>query len=73
MIIRLRSVNELFAKITLQALRRMAAQNPDQIPLVWIHDYHLMLAANTIRQVRENALLILRSLTNIFQLGFLHS
>lgn len=23
-------------------------------PLIWIHDYHLMLAANTIRQVKLN-------------------
>ena len=25
----------------------------DQVPLIWIHDYHLMLAANTIREVAE--------------------
>lgn len=25
-------------------------------PLIWIHDYHLMLAANSIRQVKLNSI-----------------
>jgi len=46
-------VNDHFAEITLQALRKMLKENPDQVPLVWIHDYHLMLAANTVRTVAD--------------------
>lgn len=46
-------VNKNFADLTLSALRRATKENPDQVPLVWIHDYHLMLAANTIRQVAD--------------------
>jgi trehalose 6-phosphate synthase/phosphatase len=44
--------NAVFAEKTLEALRRandkMSADDPP--PLVWIHDYHLMTTANTIRQ-----------------------
>jgi len=47
-----RKVNEKFAEETLKALRGME-KDPDNVPLIWIHDYHLMLAANTIRQVAE--------------------
>ena len=46
-----RNVNEKFAAITLDALRRMLRENPKETPIVWIHDYHLMVAANTVRQV----------------------
>ena len=46
-----RKVNEIFATATLTALRRSIDENRDQCPIIWIHDYHLMLAANTIRQV----------------------
>jgi len=45
-------VNEKFARATLQSLRKME-KDPDNVPLIWIHDYHLMLAATTIRQVAE--------------------
>jgi trehalose 6-phosphate synthase/phosphatase len=48
-----KKVNENFAICTLKALRQRLAENPDQVPLIWIHDYHLMLAANTIRQVAD--------------------
>lgn len=51
-------VNEIFAAKTIEAIRTTdrdrrqrgedTAANP---PIVWIHDYHLMLAANTIRSV----------------------
>ena len=47
-----RAVNEKFAAITLDALRRMTREALKHKPIVWIHDYHLMVAANTIRQVR---------------------
>ena len=47
-----REVNEIFALKTMEAVRRMnverAATN-GPTPIVWIHDYHLMLAANTLR------------------------
>ncbi|XP_059085685.1 uncharacterized protein LOC131882533 isoform X3 [Tigriopus californicus] len=48
-----KKVNEDFSEITLKALRKMQTDHPEQVPLVWIHDYHLMLAANTIRQKAE--------------------
>jgi len=47
-----RNINQRFAQETLAALRNLP-QDPDNVPLVWIHDYHLMLAATTIRQVAE--------------------
>ena len=47
-----REVNEIFALKTMEAVRRMheerAATN-GPTPIVWIHDYHLILAANTLR------------------------
>ncbi|KAF2364433.1 Trehalose-phosphatase [Trinorchestia longiramus] len=43
------AVNEEFAKLTMEAVHKCYAQQPDQVPLVWIHDYHLMYAANYIR------------------------
>ena len=46
-----RKVNEKFAEVTINALKKTLEGNPDQLPIIWIHDYHLMLAANTIRQV----------------------
>ena len=44
-------MNELFALKTVDAIRNMARQpSPSSsTPIIWIHDYHLMLAANTIR------------------------
>ena len=49
-------VNEIFAARTMTAVRKMnearMAHQPDSRPdppIVWIHDFHLMLAANTIR------------------------
>ena len=44
-------VNELFALKTVDAIRNMAKQpsSYSSTPIIWIHDYHLMLAANTIR------------------------
>ena len=52
-------VNEVFAHRTMSAVREVhrvrmeanEANRPDP-PIVWIHDYHLMLAANTIRWER---------------------
>ncbi|KAF4521294.1 hypothetical protein B566_EDAN002298 [Ephemera danica] len=46
-------VNKEFAEKTMEALRLMSERNPSSTPLVWVHDYHLMLAANTIRQQAE--------------------
>ena len=45
-------MNDNFSEAVLKALRQVTKENPEQVPIVWIHDYHLMLAANTIRQVR---------------------
>uniref|UniRef100_A0A2P2HXG2 Alpha,alpha-trehalose-phosphate synthase (UDP-forming)-like n=1 Tax=Hirondellea gigas TaxID=1518452 RepID=A0A2P2HXG2_9CRUS len=44
-----REVNEEFAKLVIQAVHKSYKKTPDRIPLVWIHDYHLMYAANYIR------------------------
>ena len=47
-----REVNEIFALKTMEAVRKMSAEraaNGGPTPIVWIHDYHLMLAANTLR------------------------
>ena len=48
-------MNELFANATVDALRKLdqkmheEGKVPDAAPIVWVHDYQLMLAANTIR------------------------
>jgi len=53
------TANKEFAECTLRALRSVAksdstsASASHNIPLVWVHDYHLMLAANWIRQGAE--------------------
>ena len=49
-------VNEEFALKTLEALRQVHLQllqedNDELVPIIWIHDYQLMLAAAMIRQV----------------------
>jgi trehalose-6-phosphate synthase len=51
------SVNREFANRTLQALRKSLRELDEQekfetCPVVWIHDYQLLVAATTIRQVR---------------------
>jgi len=47
-------INEVFAETTLQAVRNIRRQQENEkkssVPIVWLHDYHLMLAANTIRE-----------------------
>eukprot|EP00096_Caligus_rogercresseyi_P014871 TRINITY_DN7350_c0_g1_i1.p1 TRINITY_DN7350_c0_g1~~TRINITY_DN7350_c0_g1_i1.p1 ORF type:complete len:769 (-),score=99.59 TRINITY_DN7350_c0_g1_i1:124-2430(-) len=43
-------VNQAFADKTLDVIREMLHKNPKASPLVWIHDYHLMLAASAIRE-----------------------
>ena len=52
-------MNELFAIKTVEAIRiahkkRLEEYGEDEdvpTPIVWVHDYHLMLAANTIRDI----------------------
>lgn len=45
-------MNEMFADQTVHALRLLQKDKPANVtPLIWIHDYHLMLMANWIRQV----------------------
>lgn len=47
-------VNRYFAKSTLEALERCHERKTNSsAPIVWIHDYHLMLAANWIREKAE--------------------
>jgi len=55
-----KKVNELFAERTVAAIRQLDQErhlNGDDVaanpPIVWVHDYHLMLAANTIRNTCE--------------------
>lgn len=42
--------NKEFAVCTIKALNSLPKSAPDE-PLVWLHDYHLMLAATWIRKV----------------------
>ncbi|CAG9820300.1 unnamed protein product [Phaedon cochleariae] len=44
--------NKEFAECALKALRSLP-KTSTEVPLIWIHDYHLMLAANWIRQAAE--------------------
>jgi trehalose-6-phosphate synthase len=51
-------VNAAFAESTLKALRTTLAQldaegRSDVIPVVWVHDYQLLVAATTVRQVSK--------------------
>ncbi|CAG5099795.1 Similar to tpsp: Bifunctional trehalose-6-phosphate synthase/phosphatase (Thermoproteus tenax (strain ATCC 35583 / DSM 2078 / JCM 9277 / NBRC 100435 / Kra 1)) [Cotesia congregata] len=50
------AVNEEFAAKTVKALEQIHEEQkskPNGTPLVWVHDYHLMLAANWIRQAAD--------------------
>ncbi|KAF5294009.1 hypothetical protein FQA39_LY13563 [Lamprigera yunnana] len=52
-------VNKEFAERTFKVLRKMKISDEDIVrdaPLIWIHDYHLMVAANWIREgtIEEN-------------------
>lgn len=49
-------MNQLFAEKTIVALKTLLSEQPNASPLIWIHDYHLMLAANWVRQVSINIL-----------------
>lgn len=44
-------MNHLFAKKAIEAVERLLQQDKDILPLVWVHDYHLTLAAAMIRKV----------------------
>ncbi|XP_055380660.1 uncharacterized protein LOC129611506 [Condylostylus longicornis] len=46
-------VNKHFATKTIDALQRIHKNNNQSAPIVWIHDYHLMLAANWVREEAE--------------------
>uniref|UniRef100_A0A182SFJ4 Uncharacterized protein n=1 Tax=Anopheles maculatus TaxID=74869 RepID=A0A182SFJ4_9DIPT len=47
-------VNKEFAARTIEALEKAVNNNTHPgVPLIWIHDYHLMLAANWIREVAD--------------------
>lgn len=45
-----REVNAEFARLTVKAVQQLSETHPGSVPLVWLHDYHMMLAANTIRE-----------------------
>lgn len=45
-----RKVNAEFARLTIEAVKQLSETHPGSVPLVWLHDYHMMLAANTIRE-----------------------
>uniref|UniRef100_A0A182J7Z1 Uncharacterized protein n=1 Tax=Anopheles atroparvus TaxID=41427 RepID=A0A182J7Z1_ANOAO len=48
------TVNKEFAARTIEALERCLKKNTHPgVPLIWIHDYHLMLAANWIREAAD--------------------
>lgn len=51
--------NKEFANCAIKALKSLpkSSDNGADVPLIWIHDYHLMLAANWIRQVLLKSLL----------------
>ena len=38
----IREVNLTFASATLAALRTAVEEDPEDVPVIWIHDYHLM-------------------------------
>lgn len=44
--------NQKFADCTMKALKSLPKINTE-VPLIWVHDYHLMLAANWIRQAAD--------------------
>ncbi|RXG53447.1 Bifunctional trehalose-6-phosphate synthase/phosphatase [Armadillidium vulgare] len=48
-----KTVNQEFAALTVEAVRRLKKKSPNDVPLIWLHDYHLMLAANHIRAACE--------------------
>ncbi|XP_018007795.1 alpha,alpha-trehalose-phosphate synthase [UDP-forming] [Hyalella azteca] len=43
------TANKEFAARAVDAVKKIHAEQPDAVPLVWIHDYQLMCAANFIR------------------------
>jgi len=46
-----RSINQTFAEATMTALREALEFDPQDVPLIWIHDYHLMEVANIVRRM----------------------
>ncbi|XP_057370601.1 uncharacterized protein LOC130691645 [Daphnia carinata] len=44
-------MNQLFAKKAIEAVERLVQKEKDILPLVWVHDYHLTLAAAIIRKL----------------------
>ena len=49
-------MNKEFADKTVAALQTLTKEDVETgTPLIWLHDYHLMLAANTIRNVSNLA------------------
>lgn len=49
-------MNQIFADKAMEAVDRLGRQGNAVLPLIWVHDYHLTLAAAIIRQVNKNIL-----------------
>lgn len=60
--------NKEFAECTIRALKALPTTSDSSTddPLIWIHDYHLMLAANWIRQVQLKPLIIIITNSNLY-------
>ena len=47
-------LNHAFADETLRVLRSILKEsNGKEVPIIWIHDYHLMVVANIVRRVAK--------------------
>jgi trehalose 6-phosphate synthase/phosphatase len=46
-------VNQFFADKAIEAVDSLVLKDKDVLPLVWVHDYHLTLAAALIRKVQQ--------------------
>jgi len=49
------AVNQDFARLTFQSIKKLHEEQPDVVPIIWIHDYHLMCCANFIRTLCDEA------------------
>jgi len=48
-----KKVNQIVAESTLKALKSAIEKKPGNVPVIWIHGYHLMEVANIIRKVTQ--------------------
>ncbi|KAK8736897.1 hypothetical protein OTU49_004707 [Cherax quadricarinatus] len=45
-----KEVNAEFARLTVLTVKSLSESHPGSVPLVWLHDFHMMLAVDTIRE-----------------------